>query len=126
MAAESPGETARPGTTRGWPGRVAVGVLRGDPSQVFLAESDAVLGRLLALRVVARAEAADLDDAALAEIREALIQERWADALVAWMSSTGEALDGYPDEQVVTEAMLDAERASMEIRLAPIFRDPAP
>ncbi|MGH2717133.1 MAG: hypothetical protein ACRDJU_00950 [Actinomycetota bacterium] len=108
----------------GWPGRVAVGVLRGEPPQVFLAANDAVLGRLLALRVVAAADPGDLGDDATREIREALVEERWADAVETWMAATGEVVDGYPDEQVVTEAMLDGDRASMEIRLAPIFRDP--
>lgn len=112
------------GGTLGWPGRVAVGILRGEAPQVFLAESDAVLGRLLALRLVAVADPADLGADAVAEIRDALVAERWGDAVLTWMSATGEIVDGYPDEEVVTEAELDAQRASMEIRLSPIFRDP--
>jgi len=47
-----------------------------------------------------------------------------ADAVTAWMLASGEVLDGYPDEEVVTEEMLDDERASMEIRLSPIFQGP--
>ena len=47
--------------------------------------------------------------------------QRWADAVTAWMLASGEVLDGYPDEEVVTEEMLDDDRASMEIRLSPIF-----
>lgn len=39
-------------------------------------------------------------------------------------AATGEVHVGYPDEQVVTEPMLDADRASLEVRQAPIFRDP--
>jgi hypothetical protein len=34
-----------------------------------------------------------------------------------------EAVDGYPDEDVWTEAQLDAETASLEIRLERIFED---
>jgi hypothetical protein len=114
------------GATRGWPGRVAVAILRGEPPQVFLAETDAVLGRLLALRLVARADPGALEPDTVRELREALTGERWADALLAWMTATGEVVDAYPDEEVVTEATLDAERASMEIRLAPIFQEAAP
>jgi len=118
--------TADPAAARspGWPGRVAVGVLRGEPPQVFLATTDAVLGRLLALRVVAGTDPGDLGGDATREIREALVEERWADAVATWMAATGEVVDGYPEEEIVTEAMLDADRASMEIRLAPIFREP--
>ena len=61
----------------------------------------------------------------LEEIRSALLHQRWADAVTAWMLASGEVLDGYPDEEVVTEEMLDDERASMEIRLSPVFRGQA-
>ena len=50
----------------GWPGRVAVAIVRSDPPQVFLA-------------------------------------------------------DAYPDEDVSSESQLDAETASLEIRLERIF-----
>jgi hypothetical protein len=89
---------------------------------VYLAESDAVLGRLLAMRVVARSYPENLEPAELEEIREALSDGRWADAVAAWMRATGEVLDAYPDEEVVTEEMLDPQRAAEEIRRAPIFR----
>ena len=109
------------GGTLGWPGRVAVGVLHGDTPEVFLAESDAVLGRLLAVRVVGPSRPEDFAPGILEEIRSALLEQRWADAVTAWMLASGEVLDGYPDEEVVTEEMLDDDRASMEIRLSPIF-----
>ena len=35
----------------------------------------------------------------------------------------GEVLDGYPDEPVWSDRQLDEERASLELRLAPIFSD---
>ena len=109
---------------RGWPGRVAVGIVRSDPPQVYLADSDAVLSRLLALAVVARSNPAEFRaPGALHKVREALLQERWADAVVLWIEATGEEVDGYPDETVWTHAKLDREYASMEIRVSPIFSD---
>ncbi|HYR63524.1 MAG TPA: hypothetical protein VET24_12965 [Actinomycetota bacterium] len=114
------------GGTLGWPGRVAVGVLHGDTPEIFLAESDAVLGRLLAVRLVGPSRPEDFRPAELEEIRSALLEQRWADAVTAWMLATGDVLDGYPDEQIVTEEMLDDDRASMEIRLLPIFQEPPP
>lgn len=109
----------------GWPGRVAVGVVRSDPPEVYLADSDSTLSRLLALRLVARTDASTLEASGrLEEVREALLQERWADAVFSWMEATGEIVDAYPDELLWTEEALDVEAASMEIRLAPIFDEP--
>lgn len=107
-----------------WPGRIAVGVVRGDPPQIFLADSEPVLSRLLALELVAQTRPEDFKkEGMLASVREALLEERWADAVMLWMEATGEAVDGYPDEPVWTEQRLDTEKASLEIRVAPVFRD---
>jgi hypothetical protein len=111
-----------PPSTLGWPGRVAVGIVRGDPTQVFLAESDAVLGRLLALRLVASSPASELEPSGLlGEIRQALLEERWGDAVELWMRATGEIIDVYPDESVVSDEVLGIERAAAEVRLSPAF-----
>ncbi len=107
-----------------WPGRVAVGVVRSDPPQVFLAESDEVLGRILALEVVSMTDPKEFaDKGLLQDVRKALLEERWADAVFAWIQATDEAVDAYPDEVVWTDERIDAERASFEIRLAPVFSD---
>lgn len=108
----------------GWPGRVAVAIIRNDPPTVTVAESEEVLGRLLALHVVAQTDPTELEAAGrLQEIRAALLEERWADALAAWIDSTDLPVDAYPDEMLWTDARVDAEAASFEIRLAPIFTD---
>jgi hypothetical protein len=115
---------ASPGSTLGWPGRIAVAVLRSDPPQVFLAKSDAVLGRVVALRLVARSSTQQVEQSGLLEhIRRALLEERWGDAVELWMRATGQVLDAYPDEEVATEERLDEAYASVEIRLSPIFED---
>lgn len=98
--------------------------MRGDPPDVYLAEDEAVLSRLLALRVVAASRPGDFDAETLAVIRAALLEERWADAVSEWIAAGGDAVDGYPDEPVWTNAQLDEDRASMEIRVAPIFGEP--
>ena len=108
----------------GWPGRVAVAIIRTDPPSVTVAESEEVLGRLLALHVVAQSDPADLAQAGkLDEIRTALLEERWADAVAGWIDSSDVPIDAYPDEMLWTDARVDAEAASFEIRLAPIFKD---
>ena len=108
----------------GWPGRVAVAIVRSDPPQVFLATDADVLSRVIALKVVARTDPAELSAESLERIRAALLEEQWADAVVEWIQASGEAVDAYPDEDVWSESRLDAEVASLEIRLERIFVDP--
>jgi hypothetical protein len=89
---------------------------------VFLASDEDVLSRLVALRVVARSDPADLSAGSVDRIREALLEERWGDAVAEWIDATGEAVDAYPDEDVWSESQLDTETASLEIRLERIFQ----
>ena len=103
-----------------------MGVVRSDPPEVFLADSDATLSRLLALRLVARTDPALLAARGVLDaVREALLDEDWAEAVVMWMAATGEIVDAYPDELLWTESALDTDAAAMEIRMAPIFNDPS-
>lgn len=96
-------------------------MVRGDPTQVFLAESDAVLGRVLALRLVAQSPVAELEPSGLlGDIRQALFDERWGEAVELWMRATGEVVDVYPDEEVASEEAYGPERAAAEIRLSPL------
>lgn len=106
----------------GWPGRVAVAVVRSDPPSVYLASNTDVLGRVLAISVVAQTPAASLSPPVRQKIRTALLQEQWADALALWIQATGEFVDAYPDDDVWTEERLDRELTSLELILAPIFR----
>jgi hypothetical protein len=109
----------------GWPGRVAVGVVRGDPPVVFLAESEPVLGRLAATELIA-STAPDLLSVAgvLEAVRSALLEQRWADCIALWMQATGEVFDGYPDEEIVTAEELDTRSPVEQINQLPAFRTP--
>jgi len=105
-------------------GGVAFAVVHQDPPQVFIAEDEHVLARLVALNVVAptRPESLPTREAAH-ELRDCLLEERWADAIFSWVEMSGVVIDAYPDEIVGTEAALDAERAALEVRMTPLFRD---
>lgn len=103
---------------------VAVAVTHDDPPQVMIAENDDVVSRLIAIELVAKTAPSVIGSAEqLAQIRSALLEERWADAVVEWMTATDSIVDVYPDEPVWAEADLDAERTALEIRMSPIFRD---
>jgi hypothetical protein len=104
-----------------WPGNVGVAVTREEQAQILLAENGDVLSRLVALRWVAQTPPSALGDR-LDGIRAALLEERWGDAVFQWMEATGTIVDAYPDEEVWTEERLDEDRASFEIRVAPIFK----
>lgn len=113
------GEAALPGAIA----RVAVAVTHGDQPQIVLATDQEVLSRAVALQLVARTTPGEIGEGSVERIRNALLEERWADAVSEWMTATGEVLDGYPDEPVWSDRQLDEERTSLELRLTPIFHD---
>lgn len=103
----------------------AYAVVRGEEPQVFLARDAEVLSRALAVHLVAQLPAADVSSPArLQEMQSALLDERWADALVAWMDETGVAVDVYDEApRVWTKDDLDLEKATLEMRVTPLFAD---
>lgn len=113
----------------GVPGRSshvgAYAIVRTDPPEIFLADDADAISRALAIHLVAQLPAAEVSSASrLREMREALLQERWADALLAWIDETGVAVDVYDaPTKVWSTDELDLDRASLEIRFAPLFTD---
>ena len=101
----------------------AFAVVRGEEPSVFLAEDATVLARLLAVNLVAQLPAADVSSTArLDEMRRALLEERWADALVLWMDETSTVVDVYDEcPRVWARDDLEGDKASLEIRVAPLF-----
>lgn len=102
----------------------ALAIVKGDPPRVLLAENASVISRLVALQIVAAADPAHFQPGALAAVRAALLEERWADAVLIWMETTGVFIDVYEEYVPVwTESELDEECAAMEIRVSRIFED---
>ena len=100
---------------------IAYAVIHDDPPIVHLAEDLDVLHRVLALKVVARADAGEFRGSAQA-VREALLDERWGDAVVAWMDATDRFIDVYTD-RVATAADLPAELIGAQLQFSRLFRD---
>ena len=99
---------------------VACAVVHDDPPRLFLAEDLDVLHRKLALELVAGTDvAAEAEGAAL---RDALLDERWGDAVVEWMGHTGIAVDVYT-ERVATAGDVPEDLIGAQIQFAPLFRD---
>ncbi|MDH3498826.1 MAG: hypothetical protein OEM97_01770 [Acidimicrobiia bacterium] len=104
----------------------AFAIVKGDPPEVLLAENAAVMSRLVALRIVATSDPARFSETDLIRVRDALLEERWADAVVLWMETMSTFIDVYEEYVPVwTESDLDEEFASLEIRVSRIFnQDP--
>ncbi len=58
--------------------------------------------RLLALKVGARVASATLGDRDLELIRQALLEERWGDAVALRVTATDTRLDAFPEEELWT------------------------
>jgi hypothetical protein len=102
---------------------VAYAVVHSDPPEVYLAEDTEVLARLLALEVVARTDPKGLPVDAVARLREALLDERWADALVAWIERTGMGVDVYTHLHIYAENDLPPDLIGAQLQFTRLFRD---
>ncbi len=102
---------------------VAYAVVRDDPPIVYAADSVEVLQRLLALEVVARTPPAGLDADARTRMRTALLAERWADAVVEWIDTTGVAIDVYTHLHVYSDLELPNELIGAQLQFSPLYRD---
>lgn len=101
---------------------VATAVVHTEPASVYLAEDIDVLHRVLALEVVARTDPAILNGCA-GNIRTALLEERWGDAVVAWIRETGTGIDVYTNSSVYAGDDLPADLIGAQLQFAPLFRE---
>lgn len=104
--------------------RVSYALVHGNAlsePEVLIAEDGEGLNEVIALDLIASTEPNRLGHN-LAEIRNALVEGRWAEALVAWMDATGRVVDVYPDEPI-RAATHDDESIELELKLKPIFDD---
>lgn len=100
----------------------AYAIVKGDPPRILLAENGEVISRLVALQIVAAEDPGAFAPQTLAKLRAALLDERWADAVLIWMETTGTFIDVYEEYVPVwTDDELDGQHASMEIRVSRIF-----
>lgn len=104
-------------------GACATAVIHTEPASVYLAEDIDILHRLLALEVVARTDSSLLNGREQ-EIRVALLEERWGDAVVSWIRQTGTGIDVYTNNSVYTDDDLPADLIGAQLQFAPLFRAP--
>jgi hypothetical protein len=99
---------------------VACAVIRDDPPQVIVAEDQETLNWVLALRVIARTPGRLLDADLRDRLREALLAERWGEAVQLWMANSTE-VDVYPSFDLYTHR--DVELGAEELQFTPLFGD---
>lgn len=104
---------------------VATAVVHTEPASVYLADDIDILHRVLALEVVARTDPSLLNGRA-EEIREALLEERWGDAVVVWIRETGTGIDVYTNSSVYSDDDVPHDLIGAQLQFSALFRVGAP
>lgn len=102
------------------PRMVAVAVVHEEPPQVFVADDQETLNWVLALKLIAQTDPAQLPTDLRDALREAVRDERWGDAVQLWMGSRG-VVDVYPSFDLYGST--DVELGAQELQFSPLFRD---
>jgi hypothetical protein len=101
---------------------VAVAVIRDNPPSVLVAEDFGVLHRALAVRLVARADQSIFTPELLQQLQDALLEEKWSDAVAMWIKHTGIPIDVYT-EDVLTSDHFPIALLSAQMQLSPLFAE---
>ncbi|HEY1734891.1 MAG TPA: hypothetical protein VGG23_10615 [Acidimicrobiales bacterium] len=100
---------------------VAYAVVHDEPPAVFIAEDLSTLNWVLALKLIAPTDASRLPVGVRSQLRDAVAEERWGDAVATWITHTGVAVDVYPSTELYEEA--DVTLASLELQFRPLFEN---
>ena len=100
------------------PRLVACAVVRDDPPLVFVADDQETLNWILALKLIATTAGDDLPGDVADQLRQALREERWGEAVALWMRDRPE-VDVYPSLELYTED--DVALAPLELGFTPLF-----
>jgi uncharacterized membrane protein len=100
---------------------VACAVVRDDPPRVFVADDMETLHWVLACQLVATTPGRELPPGERESLRQALREQRWGDAVFAFIARTGTAVDVY--ESTELHAAADAAVGPLELQLTPLFAD---
>ena len=96
-------------------------MVRDDPPRVFVAEDMDTLHWVLACQLVATTPGRELPPGERESLRQALREQRWGDAVFAFIARTGTAVDVY--ESTELHAAADAAVGPLELQLTPLFAE---
>jgi hypothetical protein len=100
---------------------VACAVVRDDPPRVFVAENLTTLNWVLACQLVAKTPGSLLPDGEREALQAALTEQRWGDAVFAFIARTGLEVDVYESTDLFGVA--DLEVGPLELQLTPLFTE---
>lgn len=100
----------------------AYAVRRSEPDQPLLADSEETLNKVIALKWIA--EWRPPNRRVADPIRQAILEERWADAVFGWMNAIDEVVDIFPFGLEIHEAddYPDGEFGP-RVQTTPLFHD---
>lgn len=101
--------------------RVAIAIVRGPVPEVYIAEDQDTLHWVLALQMIASTPGHQLGEGTRDTLREALLEERWGDAVFEWMQVNDLEIDVYSSETLYLAS--DVEMAAHELQFSPLFQD---
>jgi hypothetical protein len=102
---------------------VACAIVHDDPPTALLADDIDTLQWVLAIKLVAQSRSDTFKGSTREQLRAALLDERWADAVLEWISATGVAVDVFPSFDVYSADRLPPDVAAVELQFTPLFRD---
>lgn len=104
------------------PRSVAIAVIKGDFPEVYVADGIATLNWVIALKVIARLSKADLGEGIRDQLQQALLDERWGDAVELWIDKVdGDGIDVYESYELFTGN--DVASAAHEMQFLPLFEE---
>lgn len=101
--------------------RVAIAIVRGPVPEVYIAEDQDTLNWVLALKMIATKPGNQLREGLRDTLREALLEERWGDAVFVWMQANDLEIDVYSSETRYLAS--DVEMGAHELQFTPLFQD---
>lgn len=100
---------------------VACAIVRDDPPQVFVADDIETLNWVLALRLIARTPGGSVPAELRDQLRQALLDEQWGEAVQLWMRLHPGEVDVYPSYEFYVPD--DVDLAAEELQFTPLFVD---
>lgn len=100
----------------------AYAVVHGDPPQVYAADDIDTLHRVVAVKVVATTPGRAISPGQRKKIQDALLEERWGDAVVEWMDVMDTIVDVYDSGlELWTADQFQPDVVGLELRFSPLF-----
>ncbi len=101
---------------------VACAVVQGATPRVFVADDMETLNWVLALQVVGQTTRSAVPEDVGDQLRSALLEERWGDAVLRWIEHFDSPIDVYSSHDFFVTS--DVAMAPDELQFSPLFGGP--